>query len=105
MDFDGVICQADDVLVYGRHRHEYDPRLHRVLQKFQKEGLTLNEKCEFEKSEIIFVGHKVSQKGIEPNPNKLEAIEQLLQPKCVQDMRCLMGMANYHATFMPQLPQ
>ncbi|XP_025757966.1 uncharacterized protein K02A2.6-like [Oreochromis niloticus] len=82
-DFEGVICHADDVLVYGRDRQEHDQRLHCVLQKFQKEGLTLNEKCEFAKSQIIFVGHKVSAKGIEADPNK--------------------GMANYLAKFMPQL--
>lgn len=82
-DFEGVICHADDVLVYGRDRQEHDQRLHCVLQKFQKEGLTLNEKCEFAKSQIIFVGHKVSANGIEADPNK--------------------GTANYLAKFMPQL--
>uniref|UniRef100_A0A3P8TBN5 ribonuclease H n=1 Tax=Amphiprion percula TaxID=161767 RepID=A0A3P8TBN5_AMPPE len=102
-DFDGVVCHADDVLVYGRDRQEYDQRLHRVLQKFQKEGLTLNEKCEFAKKEIMFVGHKVSAKGIEADPSKVKAIQQLPQPKCVEDVRRLLGMANYLAKFMPQL--
>ncbi|KAK7930380.1 hypothetical protein WMY93_006775 [Mugilogobius chulae] len=102
-DFEGVICHADDVLVYGRDRQEHDQRLHRVLQKFQQEGLTLNEKCEFAKSEIIFVGHKVSAKGIEADPNKVKAIQQLPRPQCVEDVRRLMGMANYLAKFMPQL--
>ncbi|XP_051782102.1 uncharacterized protein K02A2.6-like [Erpetoichthys calabaricus] len=101
--FEGVICHADDVLVYGRDKQEHDQRLHRVLQKFQKEGLTLNEKCEFAKTEIMFVGHKVSANGIEPDPNKVKAIQQLPQPTCVADVRCLMGMANYLAKFVPQL--
>lgn len=102
-DFDGVICHADDVLVYGRDRQEHDQRLHRVLQKFQKEGLTLNEKCEFAKTEIMFVGHKVSAKGIEADPNKVKVIQQMPQPKCVEDVRRFMGMANYLAKFMPNL--
>lgn len=45
--FEGVLCHADDVSVYGRNRQEHDQRLHHVLQKMQEEGLTLNEKCEF----------------------------------------------------------
>ncbi|KAG7482509.1 hypothetical protein JOB18_022706 [Solea senegalensis] len=35
-DFEGVVCHADDVLVYGRDKWEHDERLHRVLQKFEK---------------------------------------------------------------------
>lgn len=74
-DFEGVICHADDILVYGRDRHEHDQRLHRVLQKLQQEGLTLNEKCEFAKKEIMFMGRKVSAYCIEPDPNKVKAIK------------------------------
>ena len=42
---EGILCHADDVLVYGRNRQEHDERLHHLLQKMQEEGLTLNEKC------------------------------------------------------------
>ena len=65
--------------------------------------LTLNEKCEFARDEVMFVGHKVSAKGIEPDPNKVKAIQKLPQPTCVEDVRRLMGMANYLAKFLPQL--
>ncbi len=102
-DFDRVICHADDVLVYGRDRQEHDQRLHRVLQKLQQEGLTLNEKCEFAKKEIMFVSHRISANGIKPDPNNIKAIQQLPQPTCMEDVWHLMGMANCLAKFMPQL--
>ena len=38
-DLEGVVCQIDDALVYGRTQKEHDERLFKV----QKEGLTLNE--------------------------------------------------------------
>lgn len=38
---EGVVCYADDVLVYGQNREEHNQRLHRVLQKMQDESLTL----------------------------------------------------------------
>ncbi|KAL7883347.1 hypothetical protein SRHO_G00010050 [Serrasalmus rhombeus] len=56
-NYDGVICHADDILVFGRDKMEHDQRLRQVLQKLQSEGLTLNEKCEFGKGEMLFVGH------------------------------------------------
>ncbi|KAL0150323.1 hypothetical protein M9458_054431, partial [Cirrhinus mrigala] len=101
-NFEGVLCHADDVLVYGRNRQEHDQRLHRVLQKMQEEGLTLNEKCEF-RQHITFVGHRVSSKGIEPDPNKVKAILQMPEPTQVEDVRRLMGMANYLSKFVPQM--
>ncbi|RXN37427.1 Retrovirus-related Pol poly from transposon opus [Labeo rohita] len=102
-NFEGVLCHADDVLVYGRNRQEHDQRLHRVLQKMQEEGLTLNEKCEFRQEHITFVGHRVSSKGIEPDPNNVKAILQMPEPTQVEDVRRLMGMANYLSKFMPQM--
>ncbi|KAI2666998.1 Retrovirus-related Pol polyprotein from transposon 17.6 [Labeo rohita] len=102
-NFEGVLCHADDVLVYGRNRQEHDQRLHRVLQKMQEEGLTLNEKCEFRQEHITFVWHRVSSKGIEPDPNKLKAILQMPEPTQVEDVRRLMGMANYLSKFVPQM--
>ncbi|KAJ8407445.1 hypothetical protein AAFF_G00273020 [Aldrovandia affinis] len=99
--FDGVLCHADDVLVFGRDRQEHDQRLHRVLQKMQSEGVTLNEKCEFAKEHIIFVGHKVSAKGIKSDPGKVKAILQMAT--CVEEVQHLVGMSNYRAKFLPQL--
>lgn len=72
-------------------------------RQMQEEGLTLNEKCEFAKEHIIFVGHKVSAKGIEPDSNKVKAFQQIPEPTFVEDVRCLMGMANYLAKFVPQI--
>lgn len=54
----GVICQTDDVLVYGRTENEHDQRLDTVLSRLQSANLTLNpEKCEFKRTSIKFVGH------------------------------------------------
>ncbi|KAL6490042.1 hypothetical protein MHYP_G00003870 [Metynnis hypsauchen] len=102
-NYDGVICHADDILVFGRDKMEHDQRLHQVLQKLQSEGLTLNEKCEFGKSKMLFVGHKITANGLEADPNKVRAILQMPEPTCVADVRRVMGMANYLAKFLPQL--
>jgi len=100
---DGVLCHADDILVFGRNKEEHDRRLHQVLQKAKEEGLTLNEKCEFGRDSMIFVGHTVTAAGIEPDPGKVKAIMNMPEPKNVTDVRRLLGMANYLAKFIPRL--
>lgn len=55
------------------------------------------------KTEILFVCHKVSEKDIEPDPNKVKTIQQLPQPTCVEDVHHLMGMATYLTKLMTQI--
>lgn len=100
---EGVLCHADDILVFGRNKEEHNMRLHQVLQKVKEEGLTLNEKCEFGQDSMIFVGHKVTATGIEPDPGKVKAIMEMPEPQSVADVRRLLGMANYLTKFIPQL--
>ena len=71
---DGALCHMDDVLIFGHTQQEHDRRLHSALSKIQKAGLTLNvDKCEFNKSEISFLGHVINHQGISPDPQKTDA--------------------------------
>ena len=57
---DGVLCQMDDVLIFGFTQEEHDSRLFAVLNRIEAAGVTLNqEKCEFRKERVKFLGHIV----------------------------------------------
>ncbi|XP_031427422.1 uncharacterized protein K02A2.6-like [Clupea harengus] len=49
---EGTLCHADDILVFGATPREHDNRVHQVLQRLQQRGLTLNDKCQFEKEAL-----------------------------------------------------
>ena len=67
---DGVLCQMDDVLLFGKNKEEHDVRLRAALEKLEAAGVTLNEeKCEFEKSRLLFLGHIIDEQGIHADPN------------------------------------
>uniref|UniRef100_A0A3B3HAG9 ribonuclease H n=1 Tax=Oryzias latipes TaxID=8090 RepID=A0A3B3HAG9_ORYLA len=100
---EGVVCHADDVVVVGEDMQQHDERLHKVLQRFEAEGLTLNDKCEFSKDKISFVGHCVTADGVSPDPNKVKAIMEMPEPQDVEGVRRVMGMANYLGKFLPHL--
>ncbi|XP_056114034.1 uncharacterized protein K02A2.6-like [Rhinichthys klamathensis goyatoka] len=98
---DGVVCHADDIVVYGEDIQQHNERLHQVLKRLRDEGLTLNEKCEFTKDNIMFVGHRVTAGGVTPDPDKVRAIMEMPEPKGVEDVRRVMGMVNYLGKFLP----
>ena len=62
---DGVVCQVDDVLVFGKDQAEHDARVTAALERIEKAGFTLNkEKCEFRKRQVKFLGHLIDAEGI-----------------------------------------
>ena len=71
----GVVCMMDDVLIHGTTQQEHDQRLHEVLKRLQKAGVTLNaDKCQFSRKSVKFLGHVVDPTGIRPDPDKVIAI-------------------------------
>ena len=101
----GVICDIDDILVGGRGQKEHDERLREVLKRLKDAGLTLNEKCEFSKDQVKFLGHIVSAQGIAIDPSKVEAITKFPAPEGVPELRRLLGMVNHVAKFAPNLAE
>ena len=65
----------DDIIVFSETPQEHIKRLHGFFQKLASAGLTLKpSKCEFFKKKITYLGHVVSEKGIEVDPKKTEAV-------------------------------
>ena len=98
----GVVCQMDDVLVFGSDRAEHDARLLAVLQRVESAGVTLNaQKCEFGNTSVKFLGHVIDQSGIQADPDKTSAIREMKQPTTVPELRRFVGMVNQLGKFTP----
>ena len=41
-------------------------------------------KCEFLKTEVVYLGHVLSEEGVKPDPRKLEAVREFPQPKVLK---------------------
>ncbi len=72
----------DDFYVYGKSFDDCLSNLDRVLQRCEQTNLVLNwEKCHFMVNESILLGHKISERGIEVDKAKVDAIEKMPCPK------------------------
>ena len=61
-----MLCQMDDVLIFGSDKAQHDQRLTAVLKRLQTTGVTLNsERCEFVKICVKFLGHVIDPEGTE----------------------------------------
>ena len=67
-----ILVYLDDILVASPDRRTHADHLRCVLQRLQEHGLVLNRaKCEFFRSEVEFLGLKVTAGGVAPIPEQL----------------------------------
>ena len=79
---------------------EHDSRLAAVLMRIKEIGVTLNpEKCEFNKLQLIILGHLIDHRGVQPDPQKTSAIVQMDPPRNVGELRRFLGMVNQLGKF------
>jgi len=95
------LCYLDDIVIYARTPEELLERLRAVLDRLREFGLKAKpSKCELFRTEIKFLGHLVSADGINPMPDKLEAIRDWPVPHCFKDVRAFFGLASYYRRFV-----
>ena len=91
----------DDVIVHGRSHTEHLERLEKVFQKISSHGLKLNgEKCSFFKRRIKYLGHIVSENGIETDPEKISKVRDWPTPTNVDSIRTFLGFVGYYRKFV-----
>ncbi|XP_062399854.1 uncharacterized protein K02A2.6-like [Sardina pilchardus] len=103
---DGVVCHVDDILIWGATMEQHDARVHAVLERAEKAGVTLNmSKCEFGRQEVKFLGHIISADGVKPDPEKTKAVQDMREPTNISELRSFLGMVNQLGKFIPNLSE
>ena len=79
----------DDLIIAARNMKEHNETLHAVLEATSKAGLTLQpDKCQFGRKEIRFWGMKINSEGVQPDPDKVDALNHLESPKNKEELIC-----------------
>lgn len=80
-----AVNYVDDLLVASPTFEQHLKHIDTVLTKLQNANMTVNiEKTNFCKSEIKFLGHILTGKGLQPDPSKIEAIRNFPAPQNVK---------------------
>ena len=103
-------------MVYHCHRSGVPRRYHcawthflplnrqstQVFECLQKAKLKLfPKKCTLFKTEVKYLGHTVSGKGIAPDQSKLEAVMQWPRPTTASEIKSFLGLCSYCRQFVP----
>jgi len=95
------LCYLDDIIIFGSTELELLERFRTVLDRLRDAGLKIKpSKCLLFQTEIQYLGHLVTADGIKPLPDKMVAIKNFPEPKCLRDVRAFYGLASYYRRFV-----
>ena len=98
-------CYIDDILVASRGSLEdHIATVYKILTILDENNMAVKwGKRAFFKSEIEWLGFKISGEGVRPLVGKAAAIKNLPIPKKISELRSLFGSINQYVKFVPNL--
>ncbi|GBG63074.1 hypothetical protein CBR_g36559 [Chara braunii] len=96
-----VVVYLDDILVFSKTLQEHQGHLRQVLEKLREANFKINvKKCEWAKTQVLYLGHVLDGDGIKPEDSKIAAIRDWLTPRTLTEVRSFLGLANYYRKFV-----
>ena len=95
------LIYLDDMIVFSAMPEEHLWRMRVVFDHLQEHGLKLKpSKCDVFKSEINYLAHHVSHKGVLPSKKNLESIAQCPPPDTYTKVKSFVGLVDHYRCFI-----
>ena len=99
-----VEVYVDDMMIKSPTREQHSEALDKFLARTERYNLRLNpKKCVFGVTSGKLLGHVVSQRGIEVDPDKFKAIQEMPAPKKEKEVRGFLEKLQYISRFISKL--
>lgn len=96
-----VLVFFDDILIYSPNLESHATHLAVVFNILQDNSLFTNmKKCQFARSKIEYMGHWVSAKGVEADPEKVRAMIQWPIPTNLKELWGFFGLTGCYRWFV-----
>jgi hypothetical protein len=96
-----VLVFIDDILIYSASWADHLKHLRMVFEKLREHQFYLKRsKCAFGKTELLYLGHIISQDGVSTDPSKTDAMKKWPTPTSVTELRGFLGLTGYYRRFV-----
>ena len=97
---------VDDIHITSRSFEEHMQHLESIFSKLAQHHITVNrKKSQFLKSQVVFLGHIISEQGITMDPDKVQVIKNFQPPKTRKQVQSFLGFINFYRKFIRDLSQ
>ena len=95
------LIYLDDIIIFSKSFDEHIKSVENVFKQLELHGLKLKaSKCEFFKTSVQYLGHIVSDKGVQTDPDKISALKDWPAPSNIKELRSFLGFAGYYRRFV-----
>lgn len=102
-DFD-LIIYLDDIIVATENEEQMKKQLEKIFKRMSEFNLRINfEKSKFFLKNVKFLGHVISDEGIEPDQEKIQAMLETPAPTNVKELQAFIGLIEYYSKFIPRI--
>ena len=102
MRYTCCLVYIDDLFLYGPTVDTTFDRLEELCKRLRNANLKLKpKKCAFFQKTVVFLGHKVTENGIETDPSKVAAIKEWEPPTDKTGVKSYLGTVGYYKRFIP----
>ncbi len=103
-DCPSVIPYVDDILIFNKTKKEHDRSLEKSLHCLHTKNFQLQvSKCNFQKSEVPFLGRILSGTQFHIGLKMVPAIVEGHEPMTGTEVHSYMSLVNYCSEFIPDL--
>ena len=95
---------VDDMIARSQTKEEHLDHMHKLFERMKEYKLKLNpNKCTFGVRSGKLLGFVVSSKGIEVDPTKVKAIQEIPAPRTEKEVKGFLGRHNYIARLISHI--
>ena len=92
----------DDILIISHNWEEHLENLQLVFDRLRRAGLRLKpKKCTFAQRKALYLGHIISEEGIEVDPEKVEKVRNYPIPNNLRSLQQFLRLVSYYRRFIP----
>ena len=97
-----LLFYLDDICIFANSADQMLDRIELVFSRLKQYQLKIKpKKSFFFQTEVSFLGHILSAKGISPNPEKVDKVRDWPVPKTSKEVHSFIGLASYYRRFIP----
>jgi len=103
-DLKDVDTFLDDIMALGYSTFDdHLAQITEVLTRLLAAGMQVNaRKCKWFHHSVTYLGYIITRDGIKPQPEKIQGILNMKQPKTQREVRRFVGMVNFYRDLYPK---